>query len=362
MRTPVMPRTLRTAIGHTRFLAGLVSARLRGRRVPLTTVLCVTNRCNLRCAYCYGEHPARGGEPEFTTRELLDLVDGLRGLGTRVLQIQGGEPLLRPDLDEVLLRARRRGMLCDLVTNGVLIPRRLDTVRLCDRLCISLDGPRPLNDRNRGAGAFDGALEGMARALDLGVPVRLSAVLTAETTPQDVDWLADLAAHRGVRVNFSPSFDFQPRFDPSRFKPLTMPDEKLRALLRHILSVKRAGAPIQFSARSFELAAAWPFDVNARRRAAATQMPASAPAYPPCRHGDLVLFIDSDGALYPCCNFWGRPQGTVRSQGLAAAYALLSRQGCAACMIPAYIDRNLFFDMRPRVWLNYIIQTLQDLL
>jgi len=345
---------------YSGFLLALALAKLKKRKVPLIAIVGVTNKCNLDCWYCYGEHHYRSGCREFTTKELLEMIHSLSRLGTRIIQFQGGEPLLRDDLRDIILQARNCGMCVDMVTNGTLISRKAQTVSLLDRICVSLDGPRESNDRNRGEGSHEKAVAGIKLARSFGLPVRLSSVLTAESTIEDIDWLIDFARGNKVKLNFSPSFDFVPRFRMPPASPHAIPDERLRLLLRHIMKHKLNNAPIQFTTVSYAVASRWPFSYK-KRTATLGELAGKFPGYK-CYHGDLVVFIDSDGSTYPCCNFWGRPGKNIFKDGLKGALSELSREGCAACYIPAYIDRNLFFDICPRAWLNYLTEGIKDIL
>ena len=91
-----------------------------------------TQRCNLRCGHCYLA-AGRAASGELTLDEGRRLIDELCGLGTQMLILSGGEPLLRPDLDELVEHAAARGLLPVLGTNGLLLTRtrarRLQGVR-----------------------------------------------------------------------------------------------------------------------------------------------------------------------------------------------------------------------------------------
>jgi MoaA/NifB/PqqE/SkfB family radical SAM enzyme len=343
-----------------KFASRLFLARLTKRRVPLIAILGLTNRCNLKCWYCYGEHPYRYDCQEFTTEELLEMVRNLHKLGTQILQLQGGEPLLRDDLEVIITQARQLGMTCDMVTNGTLIPDKIEVIRLLDKICISLDGPCSANDRNRGEGSYAKVMEGIKLARSQGLSVRISSVLTSETTEEDIDWLVEFSRENNLLLNFSPSFNFVANFHPDKFQPHIIPDDKLRKIFQYIIRHKIKDAPVQFSAASYGIAKHWPFTYQ-KRMAAQAELPANF-SHPKCYHADYAVFIDSDGSVYPCCNFWGRPQWNIRKDGLEESIRGLSRQGCQACYIPAYIDRNLFFSGRLDVWGNYIIQNLKDLI
>jgi MoaA/NifB/PqqE/SkfB family radical SAM enzyme len=83
--------------------------------------------------------------------------------------------------------------------------------------------------------------------------------------------------------------------------------------------------------------------------------------YPKCYHGDYVLFIDADGSVYPCCNFWGKPRFNIRRDGLKACLEGVSREGCESCYILSYLDRNLVLGMKPRTLWHYALKALREL-
>jgi radical SAM protein with 4Fe4S-binding SPASM domain len=93
-------------------------------RFPLGVTLELTERCNLRCAHCYINRPAGDREAkqkELSAGEWTRLIKEMAAAGTLWLLITGGEPLLRPDFQEIYLAAKRNGMLITLFTNGTLI-------------------------------------------------------------------------------------------------------------------------------------------------------------------------------------------------------------------------------------------------
>ncbi|MFH2145421.1 MAG: radical SAM protein [Candidatus Omnitrophota bacterium] len=341
---------------YFKFLTGLCKAKILRSKMPLIAILCVTNKCNLKCWYCYGEHPYRGDCPDFTKEEWRDIITGLCSMGARIIQLQGGEPLLRRDLQEIICHIKKLGMLCDMVTNGVLIPDKIETIKLLDKICISLDGPREITDKNRGAGVFDKVTAAVKTVRQLKIPLRISAMLTNDSRREDIDWLINFAKEQKMFVNFSPFFEFTPRFSPPRPDGFNINDAHLRMLFAQIMKHKRNGAPIQFTQKSYDLARHWPLTYGRRR--VFTDETFTKRVYPNCYHGDLIFFIDSDGGVYPCCNFWGKTEWNVKVHGLKEAIAGVSRRGCKYCYVPAYIDRNLFFNGSPSVWLNYVKQLL----
>ncbi|RMI20270.1 MAG: radical SAM protein, partial [Calditrichaeota bacterium] len=84
----------------------------------------LTRQCNLRCPHCYMEG-GRKAENELTTEECLALIDELKALGTEMLILTGGEPLLRKDIYDIARRASEAGMWVVMGTNGVLVNERV---------------------------------------------------------------------------------------------------------------------------------------------------------------------------------------------------------------------------------------------
>ncbi|HNW93284.1 MAG TPA: SPASM domain-containing protein, partial [bacterium] len=189
-------------------------------------------------------------------------------------------------------------------------------------------------------------------------PVRLNAMLTATTTITDIDFLVALARDKCALLNFSSTFSFVPRQQGgASFVSFLPPDARFRELLDYIAEQKRRGAPLQFSREGFARARDWPLPF-ARLRAGAAELPETY-RYDTCRHGDYVAFIDGDGRMYPCCNFWNDyPVLNVRDGGVASAWARLTRGGCDACYTFSYIDRNGLLALRPRLLLNYLRNAL----
>ncbi len=136
-----------------------------------------TRRCNLKCVHCYA-HSADFNYPgELTTDEGYRLLDDLGQFGAPVALFSGGEPLMRPDLLDLIRHAKKAGMRAVISTNGTLIePARAEQLREIglSYVGVSLDGMRATNDKFRGQeGAFDHALAGIRNCRQAGVKVGL---------------------------------------------------------------------------------------------------------------------------------------------------------------------------------------------
>lgn len=121
----------------------MIARGLLSTRHPIDVHVIPIRRCNLSCTYCneYDDF-----SKPVSTEEMLRRIDRLASLGTTIITISGGEPLLHPELEEIVRRARQRGMIAGLITNGYLLTakriQQLNDAGL-DHLQISVDNVVP---------------------------------------------------------------------------------------------------------------------------------------------------------------------------------------------------------------------------
>jgi heme d1 biosynthesis radical SAM protein NirJ len=174
-----------------------------GRRDPPGPVVIwnLIRRCNLTCLHCYSISADVDFPGELSTAEVFAVMDDLKAFGVPVLILSGGEPLLRPDLFRIAVRAKAMGFYTGLSTNGTLIDATMaDRIAAVgfDYVGVSLDGLRDTHDRfRRMPGAFDRSLAGVRLARDRGVKVGLRFTLT-EQNARDLPALIALAEAEGV--------------------------------------------------------------------------------------------------------------------------------------------------------------------
>ncbi len=180
-------------------------------RVATDMRVSLTDRCNLRCAYCM---PAEGldwlPKPELLTDdEVVRLVRiGVELLGIREIRFTGGEPLLRRGLTGIVERtaALRPRPELSITTNGIGLARTAQALRDAglDRVNVSLDTLRPeafqeLARRDRLAEVLDG----MAAAATAGlVPVKVNSVLMRGVNDGEARDLLRFCVNRGYELRF----------------------------------------------------------------------------------------------------------------------------------------------------------------
>jgi radical SAM protein with 4Fe4S-binding SPASM domain len=153
-----------------------------------------TIRCNLACAHCRRIESDKAAVRDLSTRQAKDLIQQLVELGKQqpampVLVFSGGEPLCREDLFELVGRAKSKGIVPALATNGTLIDERIAR-QIKDngiaRVAVSLDGATAdVHDRLRQLkGSFESALEGINHLRERNVPFQINITLTKHNAAQ----------------------------------------------------------------------------------------------------------------------------------------------------------------------------------
>jgi 12,18-didecarboxysiroheme deacetylase len=158
----------------------------------------VTRQCNLKCLHCYAQASARPAPDELSHTQGLALLQDLQEFGTPVVLFSGGEPLMRPDLLQLIEWTVQAGLRAVISTNGTLITRDLAR-RLKDLglsyVGLSLDGTEATHDKFRGeTGAFAAALAGVRHCQELGLKVGLRFTvsrLNFREVPAIFDLVAD---------------------------------------------------------------------------------------------------------------------------------------------------------------------------
>jgi len=138
---------------------------------PVLAHMIPMRRCNLACAYCneFDDH-----SKPVALEVMLQRVDRLAELGTSIVTISGGEPLLHPDLDAIIAHIRRRGLIAGLITNGYLLTadrvKRLNHAGL-DHLQISIDNVMPDEVSKKSLKVLDRKLQVLAEHADFHVNI-----------------------------------------------------------------------------------------------------------------------------------------------------------------------------------------------
>ena len=138
---------------------------------PVLAHVIPIRRCNLSCAYCneYDNH-----SKPVPLETMYRRLDRLAALGTTIITISGGEPLLHPDLDEIVSHIRRHGMIAGMITNGYLLTaarvNRLNRAGL-EHMQISIDNVLPDEVSKKSLKVLDRKLQILAENADFHVNI-----------------------------------------------------------------------------------------------------------------------------------------------------------------------------------------------
>jgi MoaA/NifB/PqqE/SkfB family radical SAM enzyme len=273
----ILRRKLR-AIHRTLRGASMVTRALAYTDHPLLAHLIPVRRCNLACKYCNEFDDFSAPVPIET---MFQRVDKLGELGTSVVTISGGEPLLHPELDDIIRRIRRCGMVAGLITNGYLLTgeriERLNPAGL-EWLQISIDNVTPDEVSKKSLKVLDKKLQLLAEYADFHVNIN-SVVGGGVCNPQD----ALVIGKRALELGFSSTIGIIHDGD-GQLQPL---GEEERRVYHEMKELEK---------RSFTRVNAFQDNIAQGR-----------PNQWRCRAGARYLYICEDGLVHYCSQQRGYP-------------------------------------------------------
>jgi MoaA/NifB/PqqE/SkfB family radical SAM enzyme len=308
-------RRVKAATRRLRELMGIGHALLSTGH-PYMAQIVPMRRCNLACTYCneYDDHSA-----PTPIDEMLRRIDHLGRLGTTVITISGGEPLLHPELDQVIARIRKTGALAGMITNGYLLNKerieRLNKAGL-DHMQISIDNVMPDAVSKKSLKVLDQRLLWLAEYADFHVNIN-SVVGGGIASPQD----AYTVSTRALGLGFSSTIGII-HDGSGQLKPLGGEErkvwERVRALTRRSYS--------RFNHFQEAIANGMPNDWR-------------------CRAGGRYLYVCEDGLVHYCSQQRGYPATPLAEYTTAdVKREFLTEKSCAPnCTIScvhqvSYID------------------------
>jgi len=161
---------------------------------PIMVSYSITTKCNLKCKHCYSDSVDQASPDELSTEEALHLVDDLSRWGIGLLIIDGGEPLCREDLLDIVRYASSKGIRTTIGSNGTLIDEGM-AKKLREAgvmaVAISVDGVDAVtHDSFRGvSGAFEQTLKGIEACRNASLPFQLNMVIRKDNFSQLEDML-----------------------------------------------------------------------------------------------------------------------------------------------------------------------------
>jgi MoaA/NifB/PqqE/SkfB family radical SAM enzyme len=270
-------RRLRFYRTRVRELRGIAKALLSTGHPFLAHVIPM-RRCNLDCTYCNEFDDVSKPVPLEEMRRRLDLLAEMK---TSVITISGGEPLLHPELDEVIRHIRGRGMIAGLITNGFFLNQeRIEQLNEAglEYLQISIDNVLPDEVSKKSLKSLDGRLQMLSEWAVFQVNIN-SVLGSGVKNSED----ALKIAHRALELGFTSTVGIIHDHD-GQLKPLVERDQEI---FEEIMTLGK---------RSFSRFNQFQHSV-ARGREHDWR----------CRAGSRYLYICEDGLVHWCSQQRGYP-------------------------------------------------------
>ena len=256
----------------------MLAKGLASTRHPLLVHIIPMRRCNLACTYCNEFDDFSQPVP---LEEMFRRIDRLGEMGTAIVTISGGEPLLHPDLDAIIARIRKNGIMAGLITNGYLLVadriERLNRAGL-EYLQISIDNVQPDDVSKKSLKVLDKKLEFLAEHAEFQVNIN-SVLGSGVRNPQD----ALTVAHRAIELGFTSTVGIL-HDGNGQLSPL---GEREREIFEEIMSLGK---------RSFTRVNGFQHNIAAGRENNWR-----------CRAGSRYLYICEDGLVHYCSQQRGYP-------------------------------------------------------
>jgi hopanoid biosynthesis associated radical SAM protein HpnH len=218
----------------------ILKQRLQGRkRFPLVLMLEPLFRCNLACSGCGKiQHPTEILRKNLTPEECFTAVEEC---GAPVVSIPGGEPLLHPQIDEIVAGLVARKKFIYLCTNAILLEKSLSKFQPSPYLTFSvhLDGLQEWHDQcvDR-QGVFEVAVKAIRAAKAKGFRVTTNTTVFDGVEPEKMQEFFDFVQGLGVDgMMISPGYSYEWAPDQEHF----LNREQTRALFREILNPWKTG-------------------------------------------------------------------------------------------------------------------------
>lgn len=306
--------------------------------LPIAADLHVSKYCNISCSHCYAdlESVKRVGEP--STLEMKTRIDEVAKLGVMWIRLLGGEPLIRDDIGELIDYIKLKGLFCEINTNGILIPKRLDEIRKCDTVCISLDGGREEHEAVRGKDTWESVIKGVEAAIGAGVYPRLHCVLTKHSL-NSIETMNSIAKKYNLRFNFG---EHVPMGNHDANLKLTYEEGKM--FYQKYLNAKKSGMRIGNSRSSIQAMLQWPhqntLEISYQE---VKDRPELGKIFPECTNGKKKMFIDIDGSLYTCPRRW-KNGVNYKDVGMENAWkSAYQSRDCYVCKQMGVVERGHIF-------------------
>ena len=316
--------------------AKLVQAAVMRKRIPLYVGLFITERCNLKCIYCFPDSPNRVVN-DLPLEKIFSLVDDLYAMGTRYITLLGGEPTIRKDFAEIVDYITDRGIMTECGTNGYYTKSRIESLKKLYLVCHSIDGDEKGHDTNRGEGSWKKIIESMDICNDNGIPIQMRAVFNKNNL-RCLPYLLDLAMEKGTSLALA-----EQAVVKDADNSYAMSNEEIRDFWIKVRDYKRQGYKIDKSDNLLENIINYPIEIPYDKIFDKGEEVPYEGEFPPCNLSRGYCVLDTDGFMYPCATLFGKHGKNAFEVGLQEAWDYLDERKCQFCRQSVQDLKSYFF-------------------
>ncbi len=283
---------------------------------PIMAHIIPIRRCNLSCAYCneYDDY-----SKPIALETMQQRIDDLGRLGTTIITLSGGEPLLHPDLDDIVRRIRKNGAIAGMITNGYLLMpdriKRLNDAGL-DHMQISIDNVMPDEVSKKSLKVLDKKLQMLSEHATFHVNIN-SVLGGGIHNPED----ALTVSHRALELGFTSTVGII-HDGEGQLKPLGGREREIFLSIRQLEKTNYS----RFNWFQKDIAYGRPNEWR-------------------CRAGARYLYICEEGLVHYCSQQRGypaKPLGEYTVDDIRREYA--TEKGCAPFCTVSCVHQISYFD------------------
>ncbi|MBL7197060.1 MAG: radical SAM protein, partial [Candidatus Omnitrophica bacterium] len=293
---------------------------------PLFVGLSLTRRCNYKCKYC---NEWNNLCEELTTKQIFSIIDELSLLGTVIIGLDGGEPLLREDLSSIIKYAKKKNFIVSLNTNGSLVPDKISEIKDVDFLDISFDGPEEIHDFARGRKSYKEVMSAVEVVKKNSIPLKFNCTLSKYNI-NHIDFILKKAEELGIEVKFRPLHTVHFWKDEKILESLYPSKDDYKKGLETIINYKKNNKSVANSLSSLRYIKSWPLTEKKIN----------------CFAGKFLCRIEPNGDVYPCTMVRHRTKPiNCLDCGLKKAFDELPDVNCEGCWCMGTLELNYLLSL-----------------
>jgi len=303
----------------------IMKFRFLKKRTPVAIRWQLTNRCTQECIYCKIHSTP---SDELSLDQIKDLLNQVAKAGTKRISFSGGDPLLKKDFKEIISHGNSLGISCSINSNGFLIEKKIDAVKLLDLVKLSLDGPKEVHESQKGEGSYTRVIHAADVLKEANVKFTFACTITKHNVDH-LDHVLEMAQKHDTMAAFQPLKELYRGVE--NIDGISPDIEKYRAAVRMLIEKKQKGNKhIRNSQRGLFHILKWP-DYNHLQ----------------CGGGNIFCMIETDGRVTPCDRLgYNVTLPSALEMGFVGAFDNLPPIECNGCGFCGALELNYILDMK----------------